>query len=159
MDLIVVAVKFIIGYLSVSQTFMFCSWVKAVQKVVWDQHGKLPHIIYHIIASLFSQRTFSSLCNAIALCRLGKFHLLLMQKKKKRKKKKKHLCLSYRVSESTKLPFRDIFGYSYNPVLRVEMNGASTTQNVNGFIPGWMVWNPNSWSVIGHRNANSAIVF
>ncbi|KAJ9707733.1 hypothetical protein PVL29_000010 [Vitis rotundifolia] len=27
----------------------------------------------------------------------------------------------------------------YNPVLRVEMNGASTTQNVNGFIPGWMV--------------------
>ena len=84
MDLIVVAVIFIIGYLSVSQTFMFCSWVKAVQKVVWDQHGKLPHIIYHIIASLFSQRTFSSLCNAIALCRLGKFLLLLMQKKKKR---------------------------------------------------------------------------
>ncbi|RVX02618.1 MADS-box protein EJ2 [Vitis vinifera] len=69
-----------------------------MQKVAWDQHGKLPHIIYHIIAKPVQSEDFFEPLQCDSTLQIG-----------------------------------------YNPVLRVEMNGASTTQNVNGFIPGWMV--------------------
>ena len=117
---------------------MLDSWKKLM--LPFNQHGKLGRKMFHIVATQHSKRNFFSLYDVIAHCTFGKYLAFVINALVLSKDSLVCMFHCNLYFWPSFLLFIYLFFCSYNPSVTNQANSATSAENANGIIPGWMLW-------------------